>query len=389
MFRIAVLCAAVSAAAAGHGHPRVSLLGENTMDALRTSRSLARAALSAAPAAAPAATAGSVRLTAHVPSEHAPPSGLVDVIVSWSAPWSPVEDVITLSCGGASPSWDVADYFAVPAGAASGSRTLQLPHGTGCAFALAYEAGGGALFGRGDASGWRGRAAAAAVPPLGADTDAVGTRLALGDSAGDVLLTWGSLNGSAPAYVRVGTTRGGPYTQVFRATSPPRTYAAADMCHAPASEPSPAGFVFPGYFHTVALNLTEGARFFAVYGQEGGVEAPETTFRTWRAPGPDVPARFAAFGDAATYFIYPGTVTTVDDIAALDAALDDDGGIDFVTNIGDLAYAGLYRADEEEKNVRREKCAWARIMHATPRPFFLTQRGLCCSGLSGRACCGR
>jgi hypothetical protein len=49
-----------------------------------------------------------------------------------------------------------------------------------------------------------------------------------------------------------------------------------------------------------------------------------------------VPAKFAAFGDAATYFVFPGTVSTVSNILALDA---DEGPVDFVANIGDLAYA--------------------------------------------------
>jgi hypothetical protein len=48
-----------------------------------------------------------------------------------------------------------------------------------------------------------------------------------------------------------------------------------------------------------------------------------------------VPVRIAAFGDAATYFIFPGTVSTVSTILALNA----DEDVDFVTNIGDLAYA--------------------------------------------------
>ena len=179
----------------------------------------------------------------------------------------------------------------------------------------------------------------ARVGPLGADTDPVGTRLALGDAPGDVLLTWSSMDCTAAAVAHVGTAPGGPYPLIFTAAGAPRTYAAADMCHAPASAAGPTGYVHPGYFHTVALNLSAGTRYYAVYGQAGGALAPETSFRTRRPRGPDVPARIAAFGDAATYFVFPGTVTTVDNIVALDASLDDDGGIDVVTNIGDLAYA--------------------------------------------------
>ncbi len=333
------VAAALVAAAAAHGAaPRASLLGNVQAD-VRAARERARERAAGAPAAA---AAPSARLTARALTAHAPPSGLVDVRVAWAAEaagWVAAEDVITLACAADAALHDVVDFFGVDAPA--GERTVRLPHGTGCDFHFNYVRGGAALFaaaGGGGAGRGAARAGAPARAALGADTDAVGTRLAFGDAPGDMLFTWASLDGAARATVRVGTAPGGPYTMNFSAPgAAARSYKAADMCHAPASEASPVGYVFPGFFHTVALNLTAGTRYYAVYGQAGGAEAPETSFRTRAARGPDVPARFAAYGDAATYPVFPGTVTTVGNILALDA----DGAtpIDFVTNIGDLAYA--------------------------------------------------
>jgi len=343
--RAVAAAALAAAAAASHAPaPRAALLGEHTTAGLRAARAGARAALLSSPPAASAQPPA--RLSARALTEHAPPSGLVEVRIEWqTAGWAPRagEDVVALHCAADAAVWDVADFFAVDA--AAGSRTLLLPHGTGCDFSFAYVRNGAELFASGGGSSnnnnsnatWYIAGAAPSVR-LGDDRDAVGTRLALGDAAGDILFSWGSLDGNATAFVRVGTARGGPYPLVFSSRDA-RTYRAEDMCHAPASQASPVGYVFPGFVHTVALNLSTGTRYYAVYGQDGGALAPETSFRTRPQPGPDVFTRFAAFGDAATYFVYPGTVTTVDNIVALAAATDDDGGLDFVANIGDLAYA--------------------------------------------------
>lgn len=176
---------------------------------------------------------------------------------------------------------------------------------------------------------------------LGADTDPSATRLAYGSGAGDMLVTWTSENATAPAYVRWGTTPGGPYSDTVYASSPAITYVPSDMCHAPANTTGIGSYLPPGYFHTVALRLQAGTRYYAVYGQDGGAVAPEITFVTRSAPGPDTPVTLVAFGDSATYPIFPGTVTTFDLILALDAEGNGGtgGGVDMVAMIGDLAYA--------------------------------------------------
>jgi hypothetical protein len=238
------------AVAHSHASPRTSLLGSRSTDDVRAARARAL----------PLACAGAARatLSARALTARAPPSGLVDVLVSWAVEWTPRagEDVLAVSCDAGAHVADVVDFVDVAAGARAGNVTLQLPHATGCAFAVKYVRGGGPLFGAGDASAC---AIAATVPRvrLGADNDPVGTRLAFGDAAGDMILTWASLDGTAPAVVRVGTASGGPYTQTFTSNTP-HSYAAADSCHPPASEASPLGYVFPGYFHTVSLNLTAG-----------------------------------------------------------------------------------------------------------------------------------
>lgn len=270
----------------------------------------------------------------------APPSGLVSVTVRWAAAHAG-DDLVTLHCAGdAAPG--IGDYWRV-SGAASGSFSITLPHGIGCSWELRYVRGGGAAVEADATAG--GNAAGVAAPvvvattgplALGANTDAVGTRLAFGDAPGTILLTWGSLNATAPARVRVGTARGGPYPLVFTAP-PPTTYAAAELCHAPANESFVTSFIFPGYFHTAELTLNASTRYWAVYGQEA--DAPEVEFSTRAVPGPDTRTRFAAFGDAATYPVFPGTVTTVDLVLAL--AREGDAPLDFVAVIGDLAYGAL------------------------------------------------
>jgi len=152
------------------------------------------------------------------------------------------------------------------------------------------------------------------------------------------LLTWTSLNDTATAYALVGTSPGGPYTMRFTASSPPVTYAASDMCHAPANETGITSYLFPGWFHTVEITgLQPGSVWYAVYGQDGGELAPELSFRTRPTPGPDVVTKFAAFGDSATYPVFPGTVTTVDLVLAVDAS--EEGPLHFTSVIGDLGYA--------------------------------------------------
>ena len=253
-------------------------------------------------------------------------SGLVPVTVAWSSPSPAERDAIALHCTG--DPLTVGDYFNLTG--ASGSFPVPLVHGTGCRFEFRYIQGG------------LGTAAARVTaitpaPALGADSDPVGTRLSYGDAAGDVLLTFASLTNSstAPGYVSVGLAPGGPYAQHF-GTAPPTTYHPQDLCHAPANTSSITSYIFPGYFHTATLRLSPGTRYYAIYGHAGSPPAPETTFVTRSLPTPGQPTRFAAFADSALYPVFPGTVTTIDNINALDS---DEGPIDFVTVTGDLGYS--------------------------------------------------
>ena len=280
---------------------------------------------------------GAPALSVAVPAR-LPPSGVVSAVVSWPAlaVAARAGDAITLHCAGADMA-DLGDLLVLTAThVAAGRVTVPLVRG-GCAYELRYIAGGAALLSGMLASGAVVAAASAPIA-LGADTDASGTRVAFGDTAGDLQLSWFSGNATARAYVRVATAAGGPYGPPIYAGAAPVTYATTDMCHKPATEASIVAYLSPGYLHTVALPLNASTRYFAVYGQEGGAEAPETSFRTRSPPGPDVRTRFAAFGDSATYPVFPGTVTTFDLIDAMDAE-GDATPIDFVAVVGDLAYA--------------------------------------------------
>jgi hypothetical protein len=303
--------------AAAHRHAlqglRPSLAGARTFAEVAAKNAALRAAL-------PEALDPRVSLTLSVGASASPASGLRYVNASWATPYSDTRgDALTLHCAGDART--LGDFFDIPA--PSGSLLLPLVHGVGCQFEVRY------------ARGFEAFSAVALVPRLGADTDPVGTRLAFGDAPGDMLLTFTSMDSTAPAHVAVGTAPGGPYTQNFTC-APPSTYRAEDLCHAPANTSSIAAYLFPGFFHTCTLALAPGTRYYAIYGHVGAAPAPETSFRTRQAPSADTPTRFAAFGDSALYPVFPGTVTTVDMILALDG---EDSPLDFVAVIGDLAYA--------------------------------------------------
>jgi len=269
-------------------------------------------------------------------------SGLAHVNVSWVSKSNNVQDdVITVSC--AEPEDTLfGDYF--PIDSAESSKVFILPRGVGCKFVFRYIRGATSYMGvqtdiplSADVTPLRSAVLAAEAKPLslGIDTDPVGTRISFGNNPGEILFTFVTLDNSSTAWVRVGLQSGGPYTEIF--STEMVTYDATDMCHAPASERFITGFVFPGYFHTANLTLSPDTRYYAIYGQGNSTSAPESTFKTRKAPSPDAHVKFVAFGDSATYPVFPGTVTTVDLIVALDA--DGDVPVDFCAIVGDLAYA--------------------------------------------------
>lgn len=271
-----------------------------------------------------AASTGLVLPRAHSPGRisivggehesHSPASGVLSVTLEWSVPSAVRDgrggDAITVHCANASGGdADFGDFYLVPQTASSGgeirgaTRVRLLAH-TSCALEFRYLLGGAAFVGGpSTAAGDVAAVVVAAVSSpvrVGSATDAVGTRLSYGDGAGEIQLTWTSMDGAASARVRVGTSPGGPYPLVFSAASAPVTYKAADLCHAPANATGITSYLDPGFFHTVLLSLNASTRYVAVYGQEGGAEAPETTFMTRAAPGPDVAVKFAVFADSAT-----------------------------------------------------------------------------------------
>ena len=256
-------------------------------------------------------------------------SGAVSANVSW---WCDAEDctsdIVSLHCAGDLGA--TAPGASWPVSAPSGSFLAPLALGVRCAFEFRYYQRPGA------AAAALAPVAAAPVPALGADNDPVGTRIAFGDAAGDIIFTFTSMTNSSldPAFVAVSLSPGGPYSLNFSAEA--SSYAAEDLCHAPANTSGIASYLFPGYFHRAVLRLAPATRYYAVYGHRHGAPAPETSFRTRAPPAPETPTRFAAFGDSALYPVFPGTVTTMDNINALDA---DVGPIDWVGVNGDLGYA--------------------------------------------------
>lgn len=354
-FKSSVLCALLNLVAQTMSRPSpfFGTVPGHSLEAVVDARHRA-AAMQNVVSVAPFAESGASYIEVVADSKVGPthPSGLIPATIRWSfAPEDAAEeacadDAILVYCSESSERFeDFGDLVQVSSQRKSrkgpSSVPVRLLAHAGCALVFRYVDHGALLLSSGTATTTACplRVSLSSAPvSLGADTDAVGTRIAYGDGIGDMIFTWTSMDASAPASVRVGTQPGGPYDLVFSASAPPVTYEASDMCHAPANESGITSFLPVGFFHSVVLqSLAPATRYYAVYGQAGGAEAPETTFRTRAAPGADVPTRFVAFGDSATYPVFPGTVTTTDMIIALDAG--SEGPVDFVALVGDLAYA--------------------------------------------------
>jgi acid phosphatase type 7 len=325
---------------------RQSLFGTPVADVIEARERLSASQVAFLHVETPLAASARLDLTLLAP---AVPSGVARARLDWQVPAGLQDVAVTVHCGGGAVSSltsfadSLLDLLPVPPSTTVGSRELPLPAVAACLYEAHLVVGAGAALASSAPPPTTTRlailASASAPPLLGNDTDPVGTRLSFGDAPGDVQFTWTSMNATSPAIVRVGTTPGGPYPLTFTNNGvAPHTYTTAELCHPPANESSVTGYLFPGYFHTVpVLGLpADGSTFYAVYGQEDGLVAPEVSFRTRLPPGPDVFTRFAAFGDSATYPVFPGTVTTIDLVLA---EHEEGAGLNFTAVIGDLGYA--------------------------------------------------
>ena len=131
--------------------------------------------------------------------------------------------------------------------------------------------------------------------------------------------------------------RWGPHGNRTLGASAPATsasYAAADLCGAPANVTGQATFRDPGLLHNATLvSLAPGSRYdYQVGSDEDGWSA---VFSFRAAPARGAPIRFAAYGDQSLAPFAPAAANSSIKVAAAAAA----GRADFCLVNGDLGYA--------------------------------------------------
>jgi hypothetical protein len=117
------------------------------------------------------------------------------------------------------------------------------------------------------------------------------------------------------------------------------TYAAGDMCQAPATTSSPDYYTWPGVMHHARVTgLRPGTRYYSRPVTAAGVPGAETSWVTGASVGPDVPTRFVAYGDMYISSA-PGAVDTS---LRVTARLDAGEKLDFLLHFGawDAAFGG-------------------------------------------------
>ena len=109
-------------------------------------------------------------------------------------------------------------------------------------------------------------------------------------------VAWVSGHASPGPQVKWGTSPG-KYQRVANGTS--ITYAASDMCNAPANTSGPTKFIDPGYIHRVVLtDLPPATEIFYVVGNDVHGWSKETKFRSRLAPNASA-VKFIMYADQA------------------------------------------------------------------------------------------
>lgn len=341
----AAACAVLSAAPA-HGHATPLSLGRRRTlaESLRRREGVAAALASVggggggergggSPPAPPAAAAAAVTLTA---SPAAPLLDHAGITVSWAGVPSPSPtDWVAQYCVGTPlDSWLEWDYVSEAAGWASGSGSLVFSaFRTGCS--LEYR-----LYR--DPAPYTRLATSNPVVWPGGPLAPYQLHVAYGAvPQTQMAVSW--TTAPAPAAPPAGVLQVGSAPGVYDlpnvTAAPPVTYAAGELCQAPANTSSPEYWTHPGYFHhALVIGLAAGTRYYARPvargGPAGDVPGAETSFLTGAAVGPDVPVRFVTYGDMAVSAA-PGASTTA---MRVSARLDAGEPITAIIHCGDLSY---------------------------------------------------
>jgi hypothetical protein len=156
----------------------------------------------------------------------------------------------------------------------------------------------------------------------------------------EMLVIWTSAHADPAPTVRWGTD---PHNLTHSVTGTSSTYAAADMCNAPANESGPLKFVDPGHIHRVVLtglplgaNRSRAKLFYSVgQGADLAGFSPVSSFRARSAPDADA-VKFIMYADQSLPFdvLGPAWHLPAEVVEDLEAGFDG-----FLLHPGDLGYA--------------------------------------------------
>ena len=281
--------------------------------------------------------------------------------ISWSAVPSPAStDWVALYCvGDPLANWIEWDYVSVSPGWASGSGAISFwtPRTSACdelEFRLYRDPSPYTLLGTSNAISW-----------AGGGGGPFQHRVAYGAEPQTAMtVSWTDSALDTRAVLMLGTASGVYNLGNFSpALGSPLSYQANETCTAPANQPGPDSWTFPGYFYHVPLTgLTPNTRYFASAVSSGVSSASELTFMTGKPTGAGVATRFALYGDMSESGV-PGAVETSQRLTERVNGAND---LDFLVHIGDLSYAeghvsiwNVWMGLSEERTASR-----ARFMHA-------------------------
>ena len=276
------------------------------------------------------------------------------VLISWdsSFPADPATDVITRTCG---PVRDLADVIDAPTpspAALPGSAGVRFNNNANlrCDYVFRYIRGWNASAGDKDHQDVHSlrELGRVSVPVEGGPYAPIQGHVALADGADEMWVGWVSgrqprADTDAPT-VRWGLRAGHYSSSTAAKIGSSTTYAATDMCNAPANTTSQTMWRFPGWFHHVLLKgLAPATRYYYVYGSARDGWSQERSFMSKPLPhgaaaaaaaAPPPPVRFLAYGDQDWDEGEPGSVSTAQ--GALRDVLD--GWDNFILHFGDLSY---------------------------------------------------
>ncbi|KAL9189142.1 hypothetical protein ACHAXT_011632 [Thalassiosira profunda] len=256
------------------------------------------------------------------------------VNVSWSAPGWGEGDYIGVYCPPDSKDWEIVDWITVD-GKRGWTLVGPLPnYRASYAFRYVRNRDGRAL------------ARTGVVEPGTGYDEPTSLRLSFGRISTQVMLQWVSGSSDTPIVIYgtdLETVREGT-PDVQTQTGYSTTYAASDMCEAPANMTGPIHYRHPGWIHRVYVDVAPDRRYYYRVGSASHDATEEV--RSFLSPLKDG-QRARSKDDRTSFFVYGDldlarqqdrSTTTIARIAS-DIAAAPDGRYAAIIHIGDLGYA--------------------------------------------------